>query len=406
HGTGGFDRVLVGIADFATSRALAIVLVSAVVMVLAIGGLFSLRFSMNFHDWFPKDLELRKGIELVDERFKGSMNLEVVVDTGKENGLYEPMVLNQMEALARYAEQQAKPDGRHYVGKTNSVVDVLKETNKALNENREEFYTVPQNRKLIAQELLLFENSGSDDLENVVDSQLGKARLSLIVPWDDTEVYVDFVRDLRREAESRLAEFATVTITGELNLFTQMIFTMMQSMAQSYLIAVVVITIMMMLLVGSFRIGLLSMIANLAPIVLTMGLIMGYFDIRLDVFTLLIGSIALGLAVDDTIHFFHNFRRYFGEGKSVQEAVRETLLTTGRAMMFTTLVLVIGFWLFMFATLNNVFNFGLLTGIALLFALAADFLLAPAMLTLVIRSSYGRTLTERWCNLEPAVEGD
>ncbi|MCZ6730163.1 MAG: efflux RND transporter permease subunit, partial [SAR324 cluster bacterium] len=306
----------------------------------------------------------------------------------------------------RYAEQQAKPDGRHYVGKTNSVVDVLKEINKALNENRDEYYTVPQNRQLIAQELLLFENSGSDDLENVVDSQLGKARLSLIVPWDDTEVYVDFVRDLRREAESRLAEFATVTITGELNLFTQMIFTMMQSMAQSYLIAVVVITIMMMLLVGSFRIGLLSMIANLAPIVLTMGLIMGYFDIRLDVFTLLIGSIALGLAVDDTIHFFHNFRRYYGEGKSVQEAVRETLLTTGRAMMFTTLVLVIGFWLFMFATLNNVFNFGLLTGIALLFALAADFLLAPAMLTLVIRSSYGRTLTERWCNLEPAVEGD
>ncbi|MCZ6532901.1 MAG: MMPL family transporter, partial [SAR324 cluster bacterium] len=143
RGTGGFDRLLVGIADFATSRALGIVLVSAVVMVLAIGGLFSLRFSMNFLDWFPKDLELRKGIELVDERFKGSMNLEVVVDTGKENGLYEPKVLNQMEALARYAEQQTKPDGRHYVGKTNSVVDVLKEINKALNENREEFYTVP-----------------------------------------------------------------------------------------------------------------------------------------------------------------------------------------------------------------------------------------------------------------------
>jgi len=135
-----------------------------------------------------------------------------------------------------------------------------------------------------------------------------------------------------------------------------------------------------MLLIGSIRLGLLSMVINFSSILITMGLIMGFAGIRLDVFTLLIGSIALGLAVDDTIHFFHNFRRYYGETRDVREAVRRTMLTAGRAMLFTTLVLVTGFLLFMLATLNNVFNFGLLTGITLILALLADFLLAPERL--------------------------
>ena len=138
------------------------------------------------------------------------------------------------------------------------------------------------------------------------------------------------------------------------------------------------------------------MVVNFSPILITMGLIMGFAGIRLDVFTLLIGSIALGLAVDDTIHFFHNFRRYYGETRDVREAVRRTMLTAGRAMLFTTLVLVTGFWLFMLATLNNVFFFGLLTGTTLILALLADFLLAPAMLELITRTETGRRIMARW----------
>jgi predicted RND superfamily exporter protein len=396
HSTGGFDRILTGIADFATTRAWGIVIVSAVVALVAIVGLFSLKFSMNFVKWIPESQEIRRSIDLIDKEMKGSVSLELVVDTHRENGLYEPEVINKIESLAEYAEKYTNKAGRTLVGKTNSVNDVLMETNKALNGNQESYYTLPQNRQLIAQELLLFENSGSDDLEKVVDSQFSKARLSIMVPWDDAAVYVDFVANLKNEAGRLFGSTAEVTVTGTLNLFTQMIFTMMRSMGKSYLIAGVVITLMMMVLLGSFRLGLLSMLVNFAPIIVTMGLIMGLAGIPLDAFTLLIGSIALGLAVDDTIHFFHNFRNYYGRTRDVQEAVRQTLLTSGRAMLFTTSVLVVGFWLFMLATLNNVFNFGLLTGVTLILALMADFLLAPALIVLVTRTSYGRVLTERW----------
>ncbi len=140
----------------------------------------------------------------------------------------------------------------------------------------------------------------------------------------------------------------------------------------------------MVLLIGSLRVGLMSMIPNLAPILLALGL-MGWAGIPLDTFTLMVGSIAIGLAVDDTIHFMHNFRRYYGRSGDVRGAVRETLASTGQALLFTSLVLCTGFFLYMLASMNNLFYFGLLTGFTIIAAFLADLLLAPALMTLVIR---------------------
>ncbi len=156
------------------------------------------------------------------------------------------------------------------------------------------------------------------------------------------------------------------------------------SMAISYTYALIIITFLMILLIGKLRIGLLSMVPNLAPIIITLG-IMGFFGIPLNLFTMLVGNIAIGLAVDDTIHFFHNFRRYFEQSGDVKSAIHETLHTAGRAMLITSCVLSIGFFIFMFAQMNNVSNFGLLTGIAIMLALLADYFISPALMYVVNR---------------------
>jgi len=154
------------------------------------------------------------------------------------------------------------------------------------------------------------------------------------------------------------------------------------SLAKSYAIAMVVITCMMVLLIGRLRIGLLSMIPNLAPILLMMGII-GAFNFPMDMFTMMVASIAIGLAVDDTIHFMHNFRRYYEASGDPHQAVYETLNTTGRAMLVTTIVLSTGFFIYMFASLNNIIRFGFLTGITLIAALLSDYFLAPALMVMV-----------------------
>jgi predicted RND superfamily exporter protein len=140
----------------------------------------------------------------------------------------------------------------------------------------------------------------------------------------------------------------------------------------------------MVLLLGNVRTGLLSMVPNLFPILLTLGL-MGWLGMTLDLFALLVGGIAIGLAVDDTIHFMHNFRRYHEQGRDVCAAVRETLLTAGRAMLVTTLVLTLGFLTFALSSMQNLTNFGLLVGFAISTAFLADVLLAPALVRVATR---------------------
>ena len=389
------DRLLTGIADFSTSHARGVVIVIAVIVAIGASGLASLRFSHNIVAWFPHSSDVRQSIDLIDEELKGSATLEVVIDTGEENGLYDPAVMNGIEALGRSADEYRSDGGVQFAGKTVSVLNVLKETHQALNENRREFHAIPQNRKLIAQELLLFENSGSDDLEKMVDSRFSKARLSIKVLRKDAAAYVAFVDSMERRARELFGDNAAVTVTGTVRLFTQTIHLSLLSMARSYRIAGIVITILMILLLSSFRFGLISMIPNLAPIVVTMGM-MGWMDIPLDMSNMLLGTVAIGLAVDDTIHFFHNYRRYYTETRNSREAARLTMLTTGRAMMFTTLVLVTGFWLFMFASLINLIHFGFLIGLTLIIALLADILLAPAIMELLTRTERGRRTIDRW----------
>ena len=157
------------------------------------------------------------------------------------------------------------------------------------------------------------------------------------------------------------------------------------SMAKSYLFALLVITALMVVMIGRLRIGLMSMIANVVPIILIFG-IMGIMNIPVDLMTILIGSIVLGLVVDDTIHFLHHFRRAYEINGCVETAVRETLYHTGRALVITSLVLFGGFIIYTTAYLSCYAYFGVLVGCAILFALAADLLLVPALLAMI----YGR----------------
>ncbi|MFH1491078.1 MAG: efflux RND transporter permease subunit, partial [Pseudomonadota bacterium] len=374
------DRFLTFIARFSTGHAKSITALGLVIIALSLAGVARLSFSHNPLVWFPERFPIRGATEKVDREMRGSVAMEVIIDTKRENGLYDVDILNRMEKLAREIEKIER--GKMFVGKTVSLADMLKEIHRALNENRSEYYVIPQDPKLIPQELLLFENSGSDDLEDVVDSQFRLARFSIKVPWGDAIRYMPFLIEIETRFGEAFKGKAEISTTGILTLLVRTLYAAIHSAAKSYVIAFVVITLMMILLIGSVRIGLISMIPNLLPVVLTLGLI-GWFGMLFDMFTMLIGSIAIGLAVDDTVHFMHNFRRYVYETGDVSSSVERTLRTSGRAMLVTSIVLSIGFFIYMFASMRNFYYFGLLTGITIITALLADFLLAPALMALI-----------------------
>ena len=377
------DSIMTGFTNIATGKPRTVLAASALIFAVGLAGALQVEFSHKPFEWIAKSEPVRQATDFLNDKMGGASTMEVVIDTHQENGLYEPAI---MAGLARLGgEVAAMEQGELSVGKTLSLADILKEIHQALNENRPEFYTTPDDRQLIAQEFLLFENSGSDDLEDYVDSQFSKARFTIKMPWADAILYDDFISELEQRFHHHLGDKVEVTVTGMNALLSRTMSATIVSMAESYLIAALVITVMMILLLGNIRIGLISMIPNLLPIVLTLG-VMGWLKLPLDLFTMLIGSIAIGLAVDDTIHFMHNYRRYHLETGDVYQSVHKTLLSSGRAMLITTIVLATGFFLYMFSTMSNLFNFGLLTGFTILMALLADFLLAPALMSQLHKS--------------------
>jgi predicted RND superfamily exporter protein len=384
--SGPILRMLTFFGDTGTGRPWTVIGISAVLCIVAAAGAARLRFSHNPLEWLPPEAPVRVATLEIDRELGGAMALELVLDSGRIDGLYQPELLRRMEALGRSFEE--RPHAGVRAGQTISIVDIVKEIHQALNEDRPEFHRVPDDRLLIAQELLLFENSGSDDLGKMVDSQFQTGRFTLRAPWKDAIAYVPFFELAQKFARDTVGELAEISFTGALPFMTRTLENAIHGMARSYVLALLIITPLMVLLLGNLRIGLLSMVPNLAPILLALGL-MGWLGLTLDLFGLLVGGIAIGLAVDDTIHFMHNFRRYHDHGRDVHAAVRETLHTAGHAMLVTTLVLTLGFLSFALSSMRNLTFFGLLVGFALSIAFLADVLLAPALVRVATRRRRG-----------------
>ncbi len=381
EGGDAVSRALVRIGDGAVRRPLPVLVITSLIIVTAIFGALQIRFHHDTLEWFAEGDPIRVDTQWIDARLAGSMALEVVVHTGEENGFHDPGRLQAFDALSREVRTFAGDEGLA-VRKTSSIGDVVKEINQALNDNDASAYTIPNERPLIAQELLLFENSGSDDLEDFVDSQFSTARFSMQLPYKPPSTYHDFIPSVDAAFRRAFGPDVEIETTGFMALMAASVEAIAHSLFTSYALALAIITPLMMILIGTLRGGLASMVPNLAPIVLVLGF-MGWYSVELDLFTLLIGSIAIGLAVDDTIHFMHNFYRYYRETGNTRSSVRRTLETTGVAMLVTSIVLTSGFFTYLFAEMNNLFWFGLLTGMSILLAFLADIVVSPALVSAV-----------------------
>jgi hypothetical protein len=167
-------------------------------------------------------------------------------------------------------------------------------------------------------------------------------------------------------------------------MMSQTVGRVIQGMLRSYSLALAIITPLMILLLANLRTGFASMVPNLAPIVLTLGA-MGWTGVTIDMFTMMIGGVAIGLVVDDTIHFMHGFQRYYAKTGDAHLAVQRTLETTGQALLFTSLTLALGFSVFMLSEMQNLFYFGAFTALAIASAFLLDILVSPALMVLATR---------------------
>ncbi len=375
-----FDALLNFIPSFVIRFPRHILLLAIIIIVIALVGISQIKI---FHDplaWLTKESDARQATLYIDQHFAGSNALEIIIDTKQKYGLYNPALLRQIKAITK--ELEGWQSGSFMIGKVSSITDLLSELNKALHNNNIDDYKIPERADLLSQELLLLSLNNHETLLTMVDSDYQKIRITMKIPWLDALQYARVIPEIKRIYTNALGSNVDIQVTGMSALLGKTLTAVIYSTISSYFLAFTAITLFMFVAMGNIKLGLVAMLPNLYPIVLVLGL-MGYAGIPLDMFTMLIGSIAIGLAVDDTIHFMHSFKQFYKTSGNAEQAIRQTMEDTGRAMLFTSIVLSIGFFIFIFSEMSNLRSFGVLTGSVVILALLSDFILTPAILILM-----------------------
>jgi len=372
-GAGWLDRALqkIAVASRNGGRVTA-VLVGGVVLV-SLAGVFRIEINTNEIQYFRKHHPVRVATEFMEEQLTGTIPLEIVL-TGPADAFKQPDVLRRVEALERFME------GLPALRKTFSPVHFLEEINRVVHDGDPAFHRVPESSELTAQ-LLLAEGSGSEEMENYLDlSDASRARVQGRLDHVGTRE----MRELNDRVMAKTAELfgpagIRAELTGGLPLYLNMVDYLLDSQIRGFSLALVTIFVMLSLLVRSVKLGLLAMVPNCIPVLLTFG-IMGWAGICLDLGTVLIASIAIGLAVDDTIHFLARFRVLFREGGRYAPALDETMRSVGAPIIMTSVVLFFGFGIMMVSTFKPIVYFGLLGAVTMLSALLADLFVLPALI--------------------------
>jgi len=353
-------------------------------------GLLQLKIDSNFVEIIKKGLPLRDAYTLVDEHMGGTANLEVMVDLGTADALKDPQVLSAMEALQKFMEN----DPKSQVVRTFSLVNVVKESYKALNNDDPAAYIIPGDPHLLSQVLFMFENANPKDRIRLVSDDYSRARIGLnstnVGSIEALEILKTTQAFIDQKFEPLTGKYPDleVTLTGSMALLSIMLDYLAWAQVKSFGLALVVISLILLVVLGSWKAGLVALAPNLFPILTTFGL-MGYFKIPLDADTLLIAPIIIGLAVDDTIHFMTHFRIEMERTKDIAAAVIASIREAGQAIAFTSIILSSGFLVFLLSFHNGLSHFGLFAAVAVLTALISDIFLLPALIR-VINLDFGQ----------------
>lgn len=322
---------------------------------------------------FWEDAPIRQATIRVDDEMGGVTNLVYLFDGGRADAIKDPAVLREIDRLESLANEESG-----LVRKTYSIVDIVKDLNQAFHEGDPAYHRIPETREAVAQLLLLYEASGGDEVEEYVSSDYRHANLELRLRLAPTAEMARLIARLDASLAAKPLETSTVSLTGIGALWLKLLDFIVSSQIQGFSIAFTTITLMMIGLFRSVKIGLISMIPNLAPVFLALGA-MGWFGIALDYNKVMVAAIALGISVDDTIHLMTRFHHEFGIHKNYEKALREALCDVGRALLITSLALVLGFLVLVFSELRSQAYFGLLLSGALITALIADLFFMPSL---------------------------
>ena len=375
EGSGFFDRF----GTFVVAHRVKLFVVTSLGIVVLAAGIPRNELGDNWTRYFDDRYQFRRDTDFIIENMTGLESMEYSLSSGRENGITDPDYLRSVDAFAQWYRDQ--PEVSH----VQAFPDIMKRLNKNMHGDAPEFYRLPDDSELASQYLLLYELSlpfGSD-LNDRIDVAKSATRM--------TAVLGDVTSQQQRELDARALDWLRANqpqfesgASGLSMVFAHLSQRNIDSMLRGTIIAMSIISLILILIFKSVRLGLLSLIPNFIPAAMSFGL-WGYLIGNVGLAASVVTAVAFGIIVDDTIHFLSKYQKARREGASSPEAVRYSFRNVGQALTTTTSVLSAGFLVFAFSGFESSWALGLLIMITIIFALLADFLLLPSLLMAIDR---------------------
>lgn len=355
-------------------------LIYTITIIVFIGGLYGitkLKTTGNIVDDISKKDKLYKDLMFMEKNFNGVMPLEITVDTKRKNGILSLSNIKKLDqlqdTLATYPEFSLPV----------SVVEVIKAAKQAFYRGNTKMYALPnsQEKNFILSYVPNIESNDKSILNSFVNSDMSKTRITVQMANIGTNDVERILGNLKPKIDKIFPpDKYEVQLTGTSVVFLKGTNYLVKNLFSSLLLAVIVITGLMAVIFSSFRMILISLIPNIIPQILTAGM-MGYFGISIKPSTILIFSIALGISVDNTIHFLSRYRLHLKQTNwKVKESILAALHETSYSMIYSALVLFFGFFIFTLSSFGGTEALGYLVSFTLFVALFSNIFVLPSLL--------------------------
>ena len=370
------NPALVKFADFVVAKRTPLFWGMTALILLLISALPRNELNDIFVHYFDETVDFRTDSDFTTDNLTGLYNIEYSLQANKEGGINDPEFLQEIEAFANWYREQ--PETLH----VNIYTDIIKRLNKNMHGDDQSYYKIPDNRELAAQYLLLYEMSlpYGLDLNNQINIDKSATRMTATLKTISSNNLIDLEKRAQIWLKDNAQHIAQADGSGTSIMFANIGKRNISSMLIGTTVALILISIILIFALRSLKVGLISLVPNLVPAAMGFGLwglTVGEIGLSLSI----VASMSLGIVVDDSVHFLSKYLRARREkGLSSEDAVRYAFTTVGKALIVTSIVLVIGFLILATSSFELNSGMGLLTAIVIAFALIADFLLLPAIL--------------------------
>jgi len=350
----------------------------AILLLLSVVGLMRLDVNASLVDQFKPGDPLRQADKMLNQHFSGTTSLDVMIDTGRENGLLEPIFLQHLVDLQMEIEMDPM------VGDSSSIAEFLRTMNQALHADDPAWNRVPESSDMAAQYLLLYSFSGApDDFETFITGDYRQAHVRINMKTDETKVVAALLERLKDKTENWFPEDQGYKVEWAGTGFTvyrlsQMI---IEGQIASLAVSILVIFLLCWWMFKRLLIATIAMIPVTLAVTVNYGM-MGHFGIPLDIATALTGAMALGIGVDFAIHYLHRFHEESMAGNSYAESVINTNRSVGHAVLFNAFVVIGGFLVLLSAAFYPQMKLGALIAATMMVCYLATCYLFPVLLGL------------------------